>query len=144
MPAPIGQQVVDNLFELGKSTVKSAADAGKQIVETTIEQITGAPSGAGSPQADKSSEQGKIDRERKAAESKQKDQQRYEQVKGELEQYRQRRQQLDQQIAREKAQQDQEKQQKEAVEKREKESFVQSLLKKVGAGAHGETAKQKE
>ncbi|EKD52587.1 MAG: hypothetical protein ACD_61C00299G0001, partial [uncultured bacterium] len=38
MPAPlggIGQQVADNLFELGKSTVKSATDAGKQLAEGT-------------------------------------------------------------------------------------------------------------
>ena len=74
----------------------------------------------------------------------QKDKQRYNQVLGELEQYRQRKQQLDAQIALENNQKEQEKAQKEAGEKQKKESFVQSLLKKVGAGAHGETAKQKE
>ena len=65
-------------------------------------------------------------------------------MKAELDQYRQRKMQQDQQIAREKNQQEQEKAQKDAGEKQKKESFVQSLLKKVGAGAHGETAKQKE
>ncbi|NCP47099.1 hypothetical protein AUJ42_00565 [Candidatus Collierbacteria bacterium CG1_02_44_10] len=147
MPAPmggIGQQVADNLFELGKSTVKSAGDAGKKLVEGTIEQIMGAPSGTGSPQSDKSPEPNQAQKAQEKTIKEQKDKQRYNQVLGELEQYRQRKQQQDSQIAREKAQQDQEKQQKDAGEKQKKESFVQSLLKKVGAGAHGETAKQKE
>ncbi len=146
MPAPlggIGQQVVDNLFELGKSSVQSAVKAGGDIVGETIEQITGAPSGVGAPPADKVQEpQNQITQEKAVKE--QKDKQRYNQVLGELEQYRQRKQQLDAQIALENNQKEQEKAQKEAGEKQKKESFVQSLLKKVGAGAHGETAKQKE
>lgn len=135
--------MADNLFELGKSSVQSAVKAGGDIVGETIEQITGAPSGTGAPPADKVQEPQNQKNQEKAIKE-QKDKQRYNQVLGELEQYRQRKQQQDSQIAREKAQQDQEKQQKDAGEKQKKDSFVQSLLRKVGAGAHGETAKQKE
>lgn len=147
MPAPlggIGQQVADNLFELGKSTVQSAAKVGGDIVKGSIEQLTGAPSGVGAPQANKPKDQAEVDHERQKEIARQKDKERYQQVVAELEQYRQRRKQLDAQIAQEKNQEAQQKQQKETVEKQEKESFVQKMLKKVGAGAHGETAKQKE
>ncbi|KKT42008.1 MAG: hypothetical protein UW64_C0017G0023 [Microgenomates group bacterium GW2011_GWC1_44_37] len=136
--------MADNLFELGKSTVKATADAGKKIAETTIEQITGAPSGVGSQQVDKASQPSEANKQQEVAVKRQREKQQYERVKAELDQYRQRKMQQDQQIAREKNQQEQEKAQKDAGEKQKKESFVQSLLKKVGAGAHGETAKQKE
>jgi len=136
--------VADNLFELGKSSVQSVAKAGGDIVGDTIEQLTGAPSGVGAPQTDKPKDPEQQRRDQEAAAAKQKDKQRYNQVLGELEQYRQRKQQLDAQIAKENNQKEQERAQKEAGEKQKKESFVQSLLKKVGAGAHGETAKQKE
>jgi hypothetical protein len=147
MPAPlggIGQQVADNLFELGQSTVKAAANAGSDIVKNSFEQITGAPSGVGAPQADKPKDQGQIDRDRQKEMDKQEDKRRYNQVLQELDQFRQRKKQQDSQIAQERNQQDQEKQQKDAVEKQEKDSFVKRMLQKVGAGAHGETAKQKE
>lgn len=147
MPAPlggIGQQVADNLFELGKSTAKAAAQVSGDVVKGSIEQITGAPSGVWTPPTDKPKDQAQMDRDRQREIAKQADKRRYEQVKAELEQYKQRKEQQDRQIAQEKNQEEQEKGQKEAVEKREKESFVQRMLKKVGAGAHGETAKQKE
>lgn len=147
MPAPlggIGQQVADNLFELGKSTAKAVVQVSGDVVKGSIEQITGAPSGVGAPPADKPKDQSQIDRDRQKEISKQADRRRYEQVKAELDQYRQRKEQQDRQIAQEKNQEEQEKGQKEAEEKGKKESFVQRMLKKVGAGAHGETAKQKE
>ena len=140
----IGQQVADNLFELGKSTVQAATKAGGDIVKGTFEQISGAPSGVGATPSDKATNPTENPSEQSGLLIKQKANQRYQQVKAELEQYRQRRQQLDAQITREKNQQEQEKHQKEAVEKQEKESFVQKMLRKVGAGSHGETAKQKE
>lgn len=140
----IGQQVADNLFELGKSTVKAAVKAGGDIVKGSIEQITSAPSGVGAPPTDKPNDLDELGRERQKMLDKQKDNQRYQQVKTELEQYRQRRKQLDAQIAQEKNQEARQRQQKDEVEKQEKESFVQKMLRKVGAGAHGETAKQKE
>lgn len=135
--------MADNLFELGKSTVQSAGQAGSDIVKGTFEQLAGAPSGVG-PLSDKPNDPDGLGRERQKEQDKQKDNQRYQQVKAELEQYRQRRKQLDAQIAQEKNQEAQQKQQKDEVEKQEKESFVQKMLRKVGAGAHGETAKQKE
>jgi len=140
----IGQQVADNLFELGKSTVQSAVKAGGDIVSGTLERLTGAPGGVGPSQDGGPRDQDEMDSAMKVAENKQKDSQRYQQVKAELDQYRRRRQELDAQIARERNQQEQEKQQKEAGARQKKKSFVQSLLKKVRAGSHGETAKQKE
>ncbi|KKT29576.1 MAG: hypothetical protein UW41_C0016G0022 [Candidatus Collierbacteria bacterium GW2011_GWC2_44_18] len=136
--------MADNLFELGKSSAQSVVKAGSDLVGDTIEQLTGAPSGIGVPQTDKSKDSGQQRREQEKAVSRQKEKQRYNQVLGELEQYRQRKQQQDAQIDREKNQKEQERAQKVAGEKQKKDSFVQSLLKKVGAGAHGETAKQKE
>ena len=147
MPAPlggIGQQVADNLFELGKSMVQSAGKAGSDIVKGTFEQISGAPSGVGATTSDKANNPTEAPPEQSELLKKQKENQRYQQVRTELEQYRQRKQQLDNQIARERSQQEQESKQKQAVEKQEKESFVQKMLRKVGAGAHGETVKQKE
>lgn len=140
----IGQQVADNLFELGKSTAKSVAKTGTDLAQTTIEQIMGAPSGVGTPQTDKPKEPTDMDRERRKAEAKQKDVQQYNKVKSELDQYRQRKQQQDQQIAQEKAQEERVNQQKGAQEKQKKESFVQSLLRKAKGGSHGETDRQKE
>ncbi len=147
MPAPlggIGQQVADNLFELGKSSMKSVVKAGSDLAQTSIEQIMGAPSGVGAPAQDKPKEQIKAEEERKKAESKQKDAQQYNRVKSELEQYRQRKQQLDQQIENEKAQENRIKEQKEGQEKQKKESFIQKLLHKAAGGSHGETDRQKE
>lgn len=136
--------MADNLFELGKSTVQAAAKVGGDVVKGSIEQITGAPSGVGAPPTDKPKDQAQVDRDRQKEIAKQADKRRYEQVKAELEQYRQRKEQQDRQIAQEKNQEEQKKEQEQQVEKRDKESFVQRMLKKVGAGAHGETAKQKE
>ncbi len=140
----IGQQVADNLFELGKSAARATADAGKKIAETTIEQISGAPSGVGAQQSDKKPEPSQAQREQEAAVKKQKERQQYERVKAELEQYRARKRQQDEQIAREKANEKQQEDQKKAVEKQEKESFVQKLLKRAAGGSHGETDRQKE
>ena len=140
----IGQQVADNLFELGKSAVKATADAGKKIAEGTYEQISSAPSGTGMKPGDQKTEQTDPQKEQEKAIRKQKEKQRYEQVKAELEQYRQRKMQQDQQIAREKAAEEQRDQQKEAAEEQEKESFVQKLLHRTAGQSHGETSKMKE
>lgn len=149
MPAPlggIGQQVADNLFELGKSTVQSIAQVGGDLVKDSIEQISGAPKTINSQSTQyggQASDPGRADgREKEIA--RQADRRRYEQVKAELEQFRQRKAQLDKEIAVEKKQQEQDSQQKIEIDKRKRESFVQKMLRKVGAGAHGETAKQKE
>lgn len=139
----IGQQVADNLFELGKSTVQSAGQAGSDIVKGTFEQLAGAPSSV-APTLGEKADPTEATKEHEVQILKQREKQRYNQVLSELDLYRQRKQQLDAQIAQEKNQEAQQKQQKNEVEKQEKESFVQRMLRKVGAGAHGETAKQKE
>lgn len=135
--------MADNLFELGQSTVKSAVKAGADIIGDSIEQITTAPGSVGVKQqnGDKKPEASKAQAE---AEKKQKERRQYERVKQEMDTYIQRKQQLDAQIAREKQEQEQQKKQQEGFEKQKKANFVQKLLQKVGAGSHGETAKQKE
>jgi hypothetical protein len=138
----IGQQVADNLFELGQSTVKSAVKAGTDIVGESIEQITSAPSSVGAQQAvDKKPEANSAQVE---AERKQRDKRQFEMVRRELDTYIQWKQQQEAQMAQEKAAEEKRKEQEEVFEKNKKESFVQSLLKRVKGGSHGEMSKQKE
>ncbi len=137
----VGQQVADNLFELGQSAVKSAVKAVTDIASESIEQITTTPGSVGAQSADSSSNQ--ADRQAEA-EKKQRDKRQYELVKQEMATYIQRKQQQDAQIAREREDQEKQKKQQEGFEKKKKANFVQQLLEKVGKGSHGETAKQKE
>ncbi|SRR5258706_12057675 len=138
----IGQRVADNLFELGQSTVKSAVKAGTDIAGESIEQITTAPGAVGAKQVD--DKKPEVNPSQAEAERKQKDNRQYQLVKQEMATYIQRKRDQDAQIAREMAQRESEKKQQQVFEKKKKENFVQNLLKKVGAGSHGETAKQKE
>lgn len=141
----IGQQVVDNIFELGQSAAKGVAKASVDIAKDTIENVVGAPSSVAAQQGDKSTEKGQSQAtQQQAALKKQAEKRQYEAVKNEMATYIQRKKQQDEQIAREKEQETQQKKQQETYEKQKKENFVQSLLKKIGGGSHGETAKQKE
>ena len=136
----VGQNVADNLFELGKGVVAGTAKAATDIVSETIEQVTGAPGQATAQNAPKneSSEVTGGDEKKRMAEK-----QRFEEVKGELARYMERKKQLDQRIAEDKEAEKNE-QDKKVFEKRKKENFTQALLKKLGAGSHGETERQKE
>lgn len=147
MPAPlggIGQQVADNLFELGKSTAQSTVKTAGDLVGGIFEQLSSSSSGVSANQGDTQKNPDQIEKDRQEALAKQKDKQQYDRVLSELEQYRERRKQLDAQIAQEKQQEEQQRVQKEAQEKQEKQNFVQMLLSRVGAGSHGETDRQKE
>ena len=141
----IGQQIADNSIEIVKDTAKAVVKAGSDIASGTAEQITGVPNSQGASQGDKGVEkaQGAVDpnitAQRKAA-----DRRRLQEVQGELEKYRNWKRQQDAKIAQEKASQEQEKKKTESIEKQKRESWTQKLLRKVGAGSHGETDKQKE
>lgn len=141
----IGQQIADNSIEIVKDTAKSVVKAGTDIAVGTVEQITSAPTSKGAAQGDKSVEQGKgANDPNLAAQKKAADRKRLEEVKGEIAQYVQRKRQLDVKIAQEKAQAQQQENQVKQQEKQKRDSWAARLLKKVGAGSHGETAKQKE
>ena len=141
----IGQQVADNVFELGQSVASGVAKAGVDIARDTIETVTGSQGGASQQGGDKSVESGQsAAKQQQAAQKKQEEKKQYEFVKNEMATYIQRKEQQNAQIAREKAQEAKQHDDKEVFEKRKKDSFVQSLMKKLGAGSHGETSKQKE
>jgi hypothetical protein len=140
----VGQQVVDNVFELGQSVTSGVAKAGVDIAKDTIETMAGAPTGAMQQQADKSVESGQSAAKQQAAQKKQEEKKQYEYVKNEMSTFIERKRQQDIQIAREKEQESKQKENNEVVEKRKKQSFVQQLLGKVAMGSHGETSKQKE
>ena len=118
----IGQNVADNLFEIGKSAVAGTAKAVGDIAGESIEQITSAPGQATSQIADSPtrSESAAKKGEREAV-----DRQRFNEVRAELAQYVQRKQQLDQRIEQDKAQ---ETQQKKVVEKQKRDSWVSRII----------------
>lgn len=142
----VGQQVVDNIFELGQSAVKGVAKASVDIVKDTIETVTTAPSSVAAQQSgDRRAETGQSSAtSQQAAQKKQEEKRQYDLVKNEIATFVQRKKQQDEQIAREREQESQEKKQKESFEKRKKDSFVQQLMNKIGGASHGETSKQKE
>ena len=136
----IGQNVADNLFELGQSAVKATAGAAVDIAQESIEQIATTPgtvAQTNKPQAESSNKQ---QTETKRA----MERNRFEAVKAELAQYIQRKQALDKKIAEEKAAENQQAKQTDFVEKKKKENYVQTMLKKLAKGSHGESDKQKE
>jgi hypothetical protein len=136
----IAQNVADNLFEIGQSAVKATAGAVVDIAHESIEQIaatSGTVAQTNKPQTETANSQQK--EVKKAAERR-----RLQEVQAELAQYVQRKQALDKKIAEEKAAESQQAKQTDFAEKRKKESYVQTMLKKLGKGSHGETDKQKE
>ena len=142
----IGQQVAGDLFELGKSAVKSTAKVVTDTVGDSIEQILSAPTGLTSKEANKSAapQRQEDTKEYKEVAKKREEKQRYQSVKSELDEYVQRKKQQDAQIAQEKAQEEQQKKQEKSYEKQKKESFLQGLMKRLAGGSHGETDRQKE
>jgi hypothetical protein len=136
----IVKNVADNLFEIGKSAVKGTAGAVADIASESIEQVVSAPTQVAPTKDNGYSEyiKNKQIEEKKTAEAR-----RLSQVKGELASYTERKKQLDQKIAQEKAMEKREKE-KGIFEKKKKDSFTQNLLKKLSAGSHGETDRQKE
>lgn len=141
----VGQQIADNSIEIVKDTAQAVVKASADIASGTVEQIAGAPSSQGVQQGDKSVEQGQSGKDpNAAAKKKAEEKRRYEEVKNEMAQYVQRKRQLDVKIAQEKAQEQQQDKKQEEAQKQQRDSWAARLLKKVGAGSHGETTKQKE
>ena len=134
----IGQNVADNLFEIGQGAVKGTVGVVADVASESIEQVMTAPSQANAQSTNKPENTGSNNQEKKAAENR-----RFQEVREELSLYLQRRRQLDQKIAQENAMKKEESDKK-VFEKKKKDSFTASMLKKLGAGSHGETDKQKE
>jgi len=139
-------QIAGDLKGVAESAMKQAVKAGSDIAKGTIEQITSAPSQVAQQAAEgKKMEQGQAGNDpQAAAKKKQEEQQRFDELKGELAQYIQRKKQLDAKIAQEKEQENQAKKQEEVKKNQERDSWVQSLLKRVGGQSHGEVMKSKD
>lgn len=120
----VGQSVADNLFEIGKSTVKGTVNAVTDVAHESIEQITLTPKQLLTPDQNKESgEESRPNKERKALERR-----RLEEVRAELDRYVQRKKDLDMKIAQEKAKQDEEQKQKRIFEEKKRDSWVNRII----------------
>jgi hypothetical protein len=129
----VGQNMADNLLEIGQSAVKGTAKALTDVAHESIEQLSGSiPQGVGSLSSPKppeenrdiSTEQRKLDEKR-----------RFEEVRGELAQYIQWKKRIEQQrISEENAQRSQQVEHNKAVEKKEKESWVSRIINRSQTG----------
>lgn len=120
----VGQNVADNLFEIGQSAVKGTVGAVADIARESIEQVTTtAGQGQATSSSKPTSEGDRVNDPRKLAEK-----QRIEEVKSELATYIRRKKELDQKIAEEKSMEDQEVEQKKQVEKQKKDSWVSKII----------------
>lgn len=131
MPSVLGQvaqDVAENLYEVGKSAVKSTVKVVTDVAGESVEQITSAPVPATAQQPEKpavSNNQSNVEMRKRA------EMERLNEVKSELAQYIARKQQLDQKIAEEKAAESQQNKQKEIVEKRKKESIINRIINRA-------------
>jgi len=120
----IGQNVADNLFEIGQSAVKGTVGAVADIAHETVEQISVAPGAAtqtNKPQAEMANDQQK--EARKAEERR-----RFQEVEAELAQYVQRKQSLDKKVAEEKAAENQQAKQEDFVTKKKRDNWVNRII----------------
>jgi len=124
----VGQNIADNLFEIGQSTVKGTVGAITDIAKDSIEQIA---SGSSNQNTDKNSdEKAQKDRttislaeQRKLAEKR-----RFEEVRGELARYVQYKKEQDRRIIEEKSVVDGQLRQKEEIEKKEKDNWLKRMI----------------
>lgn len=129
----VGQNVADELFELGKSAVQGTVKAVADVASESIEQITAAAPGQVMPKAtektktadDRVAEKNKIKAEEKR---------RFDEVRAELDRYINWKKQQDQKIAQEKAAQNQQEHQEKAVEKQKKDSWVKNMINRSQTG----------
>lgn len=141
----IGQQVAGDLFELGKSVVKSTVKVVGDTATDSIEQILGAPVGIGNNEkANSKTERPDRNKENEVLIKRREEKKQFNEVRSQLAEYVERKKQQDAQIARERAEQKQVADQKRGYEKQKKESFLQQLMSKLSRGSHGETERQKE
>ncbi len=140
----IGQQVVGDLFELGKGVVKGTAKAATDIATDSIEQILSAPAGLIQSDLGEKKQQKDPATEQKQAMKKQSEKRQFNEVKSRLQEYIEHKKQVDAQVNREKMEEKQQSDQKKQVEKQKKESFLQQMMARLARGSHGETDRQKE
>jgi len=117
----IGQNVADNLFEIGKSAIAGTAKVATDIAGETIEQITSAPSVATTQMTDKPTGESIEIKEKR----KERDRQRLQAVQSELAQYRAHLEQINRKMAEEKAE---ESQQKKVSKERARESWLGKMI----------------
>ena len=124
----VGQNVADNLFELGKSAVKGTAGALTDIASESIEQLSGA-----APQASQTQKGGEQQGLSAAAkeEKRRQEKQRFEEVRAELTQYMRRKKELDQRIAHDKEVERRQVEQKKEEQRVKKESCVKRLINRA-------------
>lgn len=120
----IGQNVADNLFELGQSAVKATVGAVADIAHESIEQISTTPGAVVQTNKSQTETTGGSQKEFKKAEEKRQ----FDAVKAELAQYIQRKQALDQKIAEEKAAESQQAKQADFVEKKKRDNWVNRII----------------
>lgn len=124
----IGQNVADNLFEIGKSTVKGTTGALTDIANESIEQITSTGSQGGNAAV---KPEGQKTKNLVQEEKRKKENERFQEVRSELEQYIQRKKALDQKIAEEKMMQERQDQQRKTGEKAQKDSWVKKMINRA-------------
>ena len=134
MVGQIGQNVADNLFELGKGTVKATAQAVKDIAGESIEQISGGPKGASAQTQAGGGEKTATVSQKEKEEKRAMEARRFNEVKAELERYMQWKKQKDAKVAEEEARANQEKQRETAVKKQEKESWIKKIINRAQTG----------
>lgn len=141
--AQLGQQMGDAFSGIAKDVSSGATKAASEVAGATIENLlTGGNTAQVADQ--KKTEEDKQKEEMEKAKRKADEKRRYNAVKEELSSYVDRKRQLDARIAQDKAREQQEQKKKEMVEKQEKDSWVQQMMRRVKGGSHGETDRQKE
>lgn len=123
----VGQNVADNLFEIGQSAVVGTAKALSDIGGETIEQVVSVSTSNNSDIDNKERplQNSNVEEKKKA------DMARFQEVKTEIEQYIQRKRALDQKIAEETQA---EKQQSGLIEKKKKDSWVNKMINRAQTG----------
>ena len=123
----VGQNVADNLFEIGQSAVKGTVGAVVDIAHESIEQISSSRGQAVQATEDKEQNKG-AERNRVGGEMKEMEKRRFEQVKDELSRYIQRKRVLDQKIAEEKMMEKRQENEKSNRKKMEQESWIKRII----------------
>ncbi len=103
----IGQQVVGDLFELGKGAVKGTVKAATDITTDSIEQLLSAPAGLIKSDMGDNKIKQQENTEQKMALKRREEKKQFNEVKQELAEYIERKKQQEAQIARERAEQKQ-------------------------------------
>ena len=122
----VGQNVANNLFEIGQSAVKGTAGVVADVASGSIEQIVSSP-GQVTDQRTVDSKPATSDDQSATEKRRQAEKHRFEEVKTELARFIRWKQEQDQKIAEENAVQSQEADQKEIVKKK-RESWVNKII----------------